>query len=481
MPLLRLFSSLAALVAVHLAAASLCAADLPSRPNIILVMTDDQGYGELHCHGNPIIKTPHLDELARESLRFTDFHVSPTCAPTRSSLMTGRHEFRSGVTHTIMERERMSPKAVTLPQVLKTAGYHTGIFGKWHLGDEAEYQPGRRGFDEVFIHGAGGIGQTYPGSCGDAPGNTYFDPAILHNGKFEKTKGYCTDVFFRQATNWIDQQRHGKEPFFVYLTPNAPHGPFACPEKYEAMYRDSGLPKQAQLYYGMISNIDDNMGRLMAQLKAWNLEENTLLVFMTDNGHPMARLYNAGMRGAKGSPYEGGNRVPAFWRWKGVLSPDVATQLTAHVDLLPTFAALAGAKLPEGVKLDGRSLVPILLDVHAAWPDRYLFVHRGRWKAGEAERSKYADCAVRSNRFRLVNNRELYDIAHDPDETHNVIGEYPDVVRKMNAAYDQWWAEVLPAMENEQAVGPAVNPFKELYWRQFPAERPSGQEVAPKG
>src|SRR5262245_41170005 len=194
------------------------------RPNIIFVLTDDQGYGDLSCHGNPILRTPNLDRLHDEGVRFLDFHVSPTCSPTRSALMTGRHEFRNGVTHTIFERERLTLNATTLAQVLKSAGYTTGIFGKWHLGDQAEYQPDRRGFDEVFIHGGGGIGQTFPGSCGDAPGNTYFDPAILHNGRFEKTHGYCTDVFFAQATQWMESVK-GKRPFFAYLTPNAPHAP----------------------------------------------------------------------------------------------------------------------------------------------------------------------------------------------------------------------------------------------------------------
>src|SRR5580765_2503941 len=177
-----------------------------SRPNIILVMTDDQGYGDLGWTGNPVIHTPHIDAFAKESIRFTSFHVSPTCAPTRCALMTGRHEFRSGVTHTINERERMSLKAVTVAQVLKSAGYKTGIFGKWHLGDEAAYQPDKRGFDEVFIHGGGGIGQTYPGSCGDAPDNTYFNPALLHNGKFVETEGYCTNLFFGQAVRWMDEK-----------------------------------------------------------------------------------------------------------------------------------------------------------------------------------------------------------------------------------------------------------------------------------
>ena len=175
-----------------------------SRPNIIFVLTDDQGYGDLSCHGNPILKTPNLDRLHDEGVRLVNFYVSPTCAPTRSALMTGRHEFRNGVTHTIFERERLTLAATTVAQVLKGAGYATGIFGKWHLGDQAEYRPDRRGFDETFIHGAGGIGQTYPGSCGDAPGNNYFNPAILHNGRFVKTEGYCTDVFFRQALRWIE-------------------------------------------------------------------------------------------------------------------------------------------------------------------------------------------------------------------------------------------------------------------------------------
>src|SRR5262249_12056076 len=174
------------------------------KPNIIIILTDDQGYGDISCHGNPVLKTPNLDRLHDEAVRFTDFHVSPTCAPTRSALMTGRHEFRNGLTHTLLERERLPLQAITLAQVRQSAGSTTGIFGKWHLGDEPDHWPSRRGFDEMFIHGAGGIGQTYEGSCGDAPGNTYFSPAILHNGKFVKTDGYCTDVFFRQAITWME-------------------------------------------------------------------------------------------------------------------------------------------------------------------------------------------------------------------------------------------------------------------------------------
>ncbi|HEX4131929.1 MAG TPA: arylsulfatase [Pirellulales bacterium] len=459
-----LFAALAALA--FLTGQSMAA--LPSRPNIILVMTDDQGYGELSCHGNPILKTPHLDAFAAQSVRFNDFQVSPTCSPTRASLMTGRHEFRSGITHTIDERERMSLSAVTIAQMLKDAGYATAIFGKWHLGDEAPYQPGRRGFDEVFIHGAGGIGQTYPGSCGDAPGNSYFNPAILHNGVFEKTEGFCTDVFFRQATKWIDARRHEPQPFFVYLCTNAPHGPMICPEKYSKPYLDQGLSKDEAAYYGMIANIDEDFGKLMRQLDDWHLSEKTLVIFMTDNGHPMQRLYNAGMHGAKGTPYEGGTHVPAFWRWTGVLEPRDCDQLAAHIDIFPTFAELAGATIPPGLKLDGRSLVPLLENPAAPWPDRMLFVNVARWPRGHSAEAKYAKAAVRTNRWRLVKNSELYDIKHDPGETKNVIAEHPDVAARLRAAYDQWWDEVIPATkENENATGPDVNPFAALYWKQF--------------
>ena len=209
---------------------------LGRRPNIIFVMTDDQGYGDIAAHGNPVIKTPNLDRLREQSVRLTEYHVSPTCAPTRAAILTGRHEFRSGITHTILERERLALDAVTLPQLLKPAGYTSGIFGKWHLGDEDAYQPGRRGFDRVFIHGGGGIGQTYPGSCGDVPGNTYVDPVIRSDGRFVRTRGYCTDVFFDAAVEWMDRCRQEQKPFFCYLATNAPHAPYDCPPGSDERY-----------------------------------------------------------------------------------------------------------------------------------------------------------------------------------------------------------------------------------------------------
>ena len=248
-------------------------------PNIILVITDDQGYGPIGKHGHPWIHTPHLDKLYDTSTRFTRFMVSPTCAPTRSALMTGRHPMKNGVTHTILERERMTLKATTVPQVLKQAGYTSGIFGKWHLGDEELYQPHKRGFDEAFIHGAGGIGQAYNCSCADAPGNKYFDPVVRHNGSFVKTKGFCTDIFFTAALGWIKEKKQENAPFFAYITTNAPHGPFIAPPKNTKKFIDRGFGKTQAGFYGMIENIDENMGRLMGKLQEWDLYNDTILIF----------------------------------------------------------------------------------------------------------------------------------------------------------------------------------------------------------
>ncbi len=446
------------------------------RPNIVFILTDDQGYGDLSCHGNPILKTPNLDRLHAEGVRFTDFHVSPTCAPTRSALMTGRHEFKNGVTHTILERERLTLKATTLAQVLKSAGYTTGIFGKWHLGDEAAYQPNQRGFDEVFIHGGGGIGQTYPGSCGDAPGNTYFDPAILHNGKFEKTKGYCTDVFFGQATRWLEQVK-GKQPFFCYLATNAPHAPLQVRLEDEQRYAGKVAANTAK-FFGMIANIDDSVGRLLAKLKDWGLERETLVIFMNDNGGTGGvSVFNAGMRGAKNTPWLGGTRACSFWRWPGTLQPGDVDRLAAHIDIFPTLAEIAGTQLTDEVKrqVEGRSLVPLLRDPKAAWPDRVLFTHIGRWpKGAKPADSKYAQCSVRAPRWHLVCDArdgkkawQLFDVKADPGEKTNVADQHPDVVKELDAAYDQWWESVQPGLVNEDAVGPKINPFNELYWKQF--------------
>jgi arylsulfatase len=462
------------LLALLMFASSAVAAQ-PARPNIIFILSDDQGYGDFSCHGNPILKTPNLDRLLDEAVRFTDFHVSPTCAPTRSALITGRHEFRNGVTHTIFERERLTLKATTLAQVLQGAGYITGIFGKWHLGDEAEYQPNRRGFDEVFIHGGGGIGQTFPGSCGDAPGNTYFNPAILHNGKFEKTQGYCTDVFFEQALKWMATVK-GQRPFYAYIALNAPHAPLQVPKQYEQQYAGKAGTNVAK-FFGMIANIDDNVGRLFTKLKEWGIERDTLVVFMNDNGGTAGtQVFNAGMRGAKVTPWLGGTRAASFWRWPGTFKPADVSALAANIDFFPTIAELAGAELSGSVRaqIEGRSLVPLLRNPNAPWTDRVLFTHVGRWERGQAAQAKYRNCSVRNSRWQLVcvsksgaKRWQLFDIKADPGEEEDVAASHPDVVKELDAACDKWWDSVQPQLVNENAVGPKVNPFKALYWKQF--------------
>ena len=445
------------------------------QPNIIFILIDDQGYGDMSCHGNPVLKTPNIDRLHNEGVRFTDFHVSPTCSPTRCALMTGRHEFKSGVTHTIMERERMSLKATTVAQVLRSAGYTTGIFGKWHLGDEPDHWPSKRGFDEMFIHGAGGIGQSYPGSCGDAPGNTYFSPVVLHNGRFETTDGYCTDVFFAQATRWIEKVK-GRRPFFCYLATNAPHTPLQVRPEDERRYAGR-VPEPIAKFFGMIANIDDNVGRLLDRLTEWGLDRDTLVIFMNDNGGTIGvPLFNAGMRGEKVTAWEGGTRAASFWRWPGTLKPADVDRLAMHIDVFPTLAELAGAKVPAEVaaKLDGRSLVPLLHDPRAAWPDRMLVTHVGRWPQGKADAAEYDKCRVRNQRYSLVSNSknrkpawQLFDLRTDYGESHNIAAEKPEIVKKMAAYYDRWWQEVRPCLENEDAVGPKENPFKTLYREQF--------------
>ncbi|MEM6917082.1 MAG: arylsulfatase [Verrucomicrobiota bacterium] len=450
-----------------------------SRPNIIVVITDDQGYGDLSCHGHPFLKTPNLDKLHSQSTRFTDFFVSATCAPTRAALMSGRAPFKNGVTHTILERERMAPEAVTIAEVLKESGYTCGIFGKWHLGDADAYQPNEQGFDEMFIHAAGGIGQNFPGTQGAIPGTSYFDPLLKHNEQIVKTEGYCTDVFFTQAMGWIKECAEKDQPFFAYIPTNAPHGPFIVADEYKKPFEEHVKDDATRAFFGMIVNIDDNMGRLMAKLEEWELEEDTLLIFMTDNGSARgSRIFNAGMKGGKGSLNQGGGRVPLFMRLPGKMEPGLEIdRLTRHVDIFPTFAALAGAEIPEGLDLDGRSLLPLIEDPSAEWSDRYTFFHAGRWaKAGaegkwgqgntDPDEEKYGKFAVRNEQYRLVGQDDLYDINADPGETTNVIEDHPEVAKAMLEAYSAWWDEVRPLMVNEDAPLDTGKPFVEMYEKQ---------------
>ncbi len=424
--------------------------EVPIKPNVVIVITDDQGYGDLGCHGNPVLKTPHIDDLHAESVRLTDYHVSPTCSPTRAAFLTGHWTNRTGVWHTIMGRSMLRENEVTMGQVFKDAGYATGMFGKWHLGDNYPYRPEDRGYTEVLRHGGGGVGQTP-----DYWDNAYFDGSYWHNGKATPVEGFCTDVFFRYATDFIKEQAAAGKPFLAYVSTNAPHGPMHAPEASAKPYLALGGSKLGLAhFYGMIANIDDNVGRLREFLSEEGLAENTIFIFTTDNGSSSgSKVHNAGMRGNKGSEYDGGHRVPFLVRWPagGLVGGRDVSELTAHVDVLPTLIDLCGVAAPGGVRFDGVSLVPLLRELGdggEAWPDRILVTDSQRVK----DPIKWRKSAVMTSRWRLINGRELYDIKVDPGQQSDVALQNSQVVERLTNFYDSWWADLLPSFSEDTAI-----------------------------
>ncbi len=429
------------------------------RPNVILILTDDQGYGEVAAHGNPVIKTPNMDELHAASVRLTDFHVDPTCSPTRSALLTGRYSTRTGVWHTINGRSMIRPDELTLGELFQANGYHTAMVGKWHLGDNYPCRPEDQGFDHVIRHQGGGVG-----NGPDYWQNDYFDDTFKVNGRWQKFDGYCTDVWFREATDYVAKTKD--QPFFLYLATNAPHGPYYVDDKYAEPYEAAGLPKTMARFYGMITNIDDNLGRFRARLDELGLTENTLLIFMTDNGTTAGwidqksgyKYYNAGMRGWKGSQWDGGHRVPCYFHWPaGGLNGgrDIDT-LSAHIDLLPTLVDLLGLQEPQGCKVDGISLRSALLGENKRMPGRTLFAH--------VQRSflppKWESSAAMTERWRLVDGKQLYDIVADPGQQQDVAADHPDVVKRLRHDYETWWTSLEPALQQtvRYGLGGAENP-----------------------
>lgn len=414
------------------------------RPNVVIVITDDQGYGDLSCHGNPILKTPRIDELYHESLRLLDYHVSPTCSPTRSAFLTGHWTNRTGVWHTIMGRSMLRENEVTMGQMFHDAGYSTGMFGKWHLGDNYPYRAEDRGFDEVMRHGGGGVGQTP-----DYWDNAYFDGSYWHNGKPEAVQGFCTDVFFEYAKRFIRQQSQQGKPFLAYIATNAPHGPMHAPEDASRPYQDQNV--QLANFYGMIANIDENVGALRQFLRDEGLEKNTIFIFTTDNGSSSGfQVFNAGMRGNKGSEYDGGHRVPFFLHWPegGFDQPRDIKPITAHVDVVPTLLDLCGITPPAQIRFDGQSLVPLLQDAVDAWPDRILVTDSQRVK----DPIKWRKSAVMTSRWRLINGEELYDLPNDPGQQSDVASGHPDVVARLRAFYESWWRELEPTFADATAI-----------------------------
>jgi len=411
-------------------------ASAQDRPNVVIVVTDDQGYGDLACHGNPVIKTPNLDKLYSESTVLTDYHVAPTCSPSRAALLTGHWTNRTGVWHTIQGRSMIRENEVTLGQHF-AKDYATAMFGKWHLGDNFPYRPEDRGFEEVYRHGGGGVGQTP-----DLWDNSYFDGSYFHNGKIVPAKGYCTDVFFRKAQDFIRAKAATKEPFLAYISTNAPHGPLHCPQKYLDMYQDQKADIAA--FFGMITNIDDNVGATRKLLADLGIADNTLFIFTTDNGTATgANLFNAGMRGQKGSEYDGGHRVPMFIHWPAAgLDKHLKFEPLCHaVDFVPTLLDACKVENTANVKFDGWPLQRLFNPkIEYEEVDRFLITDSQRL----VDPVKWRKSAVMSQQFRLINGQELYNINADPGQKNDIAKANPGQVAKMRAFYHKWWAELEP-------------------------------------
>jgi len=433
-----------------------------SQPNIVLVMTDDQGYGDFGMFNNPIVKTPEIEALASQSQRFTNFHVDPTCSPTRAALMSGKYSLRAGVWHTVMGRHMLSNEHKILPKILKEGGYNTAMFGKWHLGENYPFRPQDQGFNHVLIHGGGGVGQ-----APDYWENDQFDDTYFLNGEEKEYQGFATDVWFDEAIDFIQQQNNKQAPFFIYLSTNAPHIPWRAPERYIEPYSDMGLKDDMAKFYGMIANIDENVGRLRDVLQNEKLADNTIFIFMTDNGSSMAAKSNGEplnwisedvknaienktgkkittlnnyMRAGKASTYEGGHRVPFFITWPNgkFTEPKEINDLAAHFDLLPTLLDLANIE-SEDIDTDGISLVPVLRNQNSL-PDRTLVVTNQRVLNPDPQRPY----AVMQGNWRYVHAAqngpvELFDLTNDPGQQNDISAQHPNKMASFAKTYEQWW------------------------------------------
>ncbi|MFI3318806.1 MAG: arylsulfatase [Rikenellaceae bacterium] len=418
--------------------------------NVVFILTDDQGYGDLGFTGNPDIKTPNIDKLAGESFRCTNYHTGSNSAPTRASLMTGMYNNRVGVWHTVQGRELLSLDETTMAEVFKANDYRTGMFGKWHLGDHYPYRPSDRGFEETLCHKGGGIGQTP-----DYWGNDYFDDKYYHNDEIVQAKGYCTDVFFDAAKEFITKNKD--EQFFCYISTNAPHAPRHIEERYAAPYRGNKDIVSPQ-FYGMIANIDENVGQVDQLLSDLGIADNTIVIFSTDNGSAggvnvdkksgkVLKGYNAGMRGRKGFVYEGGHRVPFTIRIPGrqPMACEV-DQLIANIDLAPTFYSMLGLKYDRSTDFDGIDLSSIFENPEQHI-DRYLVVDTQRGEFLE----KYKSFCVIKDQWRLV-DKELYDIKADPSQESDISAQHPDLVEELSAVYESWWDRISTSAERMQPV-----------------------------
>lgn len=424
------------------------AADKPTRPNVLVILSDDQGYGDVSAHGNPVLKTPNLDKLHGESIRLTDFHVAPMCTPTRGQLLTGLDCLRSGASSVCAGRSFIRRGTPTMPEIFRTAGYRTGHFGKWHLGDSYPNLPHQRGFDETVYHLGWGIT-----SMADCWLNDCFDGRFARNGgPLEKFPGYCTDVWFDLAMNYMRERGAKQEPFFVYLPTNAPHGPHWVADAYRAPYKGKG----PDAFFGMIANLDENLGRLDKFLHESKLYDNTIVVYFNDNGGTAGvKTFNAGMRGHKTEYYDGGHRAMCFLRWPAAgWKPHDISALTQVQDLLPTLTDACQVTLPSEVKPDGTSLLPLLSGAAERLPERTLVVQYGQ------NPEKWDSCVLR-DKWRLVHGKELYDVGDDLAQEKDVAAAHPEIVEQLREHYEQWWGQIAPRLQDFSPISigaPQENP-----------------------
>lgn len=437
------------LLSVSLGCASVDSPQPDRPPNFIVILTDDQGFGDVGIHGNADIRTPTLDRFATEGVELDRFYVEPVCAPTRAALMTGRYHYRSGVVHTSRGGAKMHGDENTIAEMLRGAGYRTGLFGKWHLGDNYPMRPTDQGFEETLWHKSGGIGQ-----APDKP-NSYFDPWLWRDNEKVSSEGYCTDIFFDGAIDFAE--RHQDEPFFIYLPTNAPHTPLEVADSYWKPYAEAGLDETTARVYGMVENIDQNLERLLARLDDLGLRDNTVVAVISDNG-PQHSRYTADLRGLKGTTYEGGIRALSFWQWPDGF--DGRRQLDAvagHVDVAPTLLEWAGVATPPDRPFDGTSLAPLFRGEPIPERTHFSQVHRGLTP------TLYQNAAVVAGQYKLVlgpdtfNNEEwsysdeppieLYDLSVDPGETHDVADELPALAAELRERYEDWFSDVRATRE----------------------------------
>jgi arylsulfatase A-like enzyme len=414
------------------------------RPNVIVFLTDDNGYGDHSCLGNPVLKTPNFDKFHSQSVRFTDFHVAPMCSPTRGQLMTGMDCLHNGASSVSAGRSFMRRGIPTMADVFRAGGYRTAMYGKWHLGDSYPHLPHQRGFqDAVYLLGWGIT------SMADTWENDYFDGRFRHNGVLHRYPGYCTDVFFDLGMKYIKDCKDRGEPFFLYLPTNAAHGPHWVPDKYKKPYEGKG----PAAFFGMVANLDENLGRLDGFLRQQGLFDDTVLIYMNDNGGTAGvNVYNAGIRGRKTMYYEGGHRAVCFVRWPagGLGRPRDIDVLTNVQDILPTLIDLCGLPKPTNARFDGTSLAGLLKGTSTTLPDRILVVQYGEQPNGRAL-LKW-DSAVMWNKWRLVHGKELYDLRTDPGQKTDIASQHPDIVAKLRDHYEKWWAGIEPTLEDFEPV-----------------------------